>query len=210
MINIPWPKRRKPVITAMLIGINVLIFFLMEFQGGASKASVMIRWGASYYPLVVGRGEYYRLLFACFLHFNMTHLMSNMIALGVIGYRLEKIFGHIHFFILYLLCGMGSSAISLVANHRQGVDYLSAGASGAIFGIVGALAMVLLLSHGSIDGVGAKQMGIAVIFLLLSGAQDSSIDQWSHGGGLVLGAILSFLIFSLRLYLAKWKKPRYD
>ena len=96
-------KNRIPVMTLLLILINVVVYLYVEFHGSSYDAEYMIKMGAVYEPYIVQRHEYYRLITHFFLHFGFDHLFNNMISLLILGYSLEKVTGKIRFLILYFL-----------------------------------------------------------------------------------------------------------
>ena len=185
-------------ITAVLTAINIVFFLFLDLTGITETTAGMLNWGACYYPYVFSRGEYWRLITAVFMHFNISHLAGNMLALILLGYRLEKLLGHVQYLLVYLITGAGANLLSLLINNLLGPNYVTAGASGAIFGVIGALFAYLLLSRGSIDGVGYRQMIIGVIFLIYTSTIDSSVDFIGHAAGLVIGFLLGVLLYRIR------------
>ena len=131
-----------------MIVVNVIIFFIVDITGGSQNTLHMIHSGAANAGLIVDEHEYYRLFTSMFLHFGMTHLANNMLVLFVIGDNLERAVGKIRYLLIYLLSGVGGNILSCYLEYRQGVVTVSAGASGAIFGVMGAMIYVL---HGEAD-----------------------------------------------------------
>ena len=97
-------KNRIPVMTLLLILINVVVYLYVEIHGSSYDAEYMIKMGAVYEPYIVQRHEYYRLITHFFLHFGFDHLFNNMISLLILGYSLEKVTGKIRFFKFYTFC----------------------------------------------------------------------------------------------------------
>ena len=126
----------RAYINVMLIALNVLVFVFLEMIGSTEDAGFMVKWGAIYLPLVLSKGEYYRLLTAMFLHFGASHLVNNMLVLSVLGERLEMALGHIKYLVFYILSGLLANIISACVQfqHIYKQADVSAGASGAIFG----------------------------------------------------------------------------
>ena len=204
MYNLRYIWRNYPVITIGLAAINIIVFLYTDLTAGTWDTEAMIRFGAQYHPLIVEGGEYYRLLTACFLHFGVEHLMGNMLSLGVLGYRLEAILGHVRYLILYLLTGIGANIVSLVWDQFSGIWYVSAGASGAVFGIVGALFVILRKYRGAVDGVGWREMAIAVIVMVVTSGMDSSVDYVAHGACLVLGILIGLILVLIPKRKKQW------
>lgn len=131
---------KKAYINGAIIVINILYFLYLEVAGSSLNNYFMIKSGALYAPAVMKGNEYYRLLTSVFMHFGVNHLLNNMLVLFVLGDNLERALGHVKYLIFYLLCGLGANIISLMTNMgEQGYYVVSAGASGAIFGVVGGL-----------------------------------------------------------------------
>ena len=127
-------ERDKAYVNIALIAVNVMVFLLFELIGDTEDTMFMMKHGAVYEPLVVMRGEYYRLLTSMFLHFGASHLMNNMLVLFVLGERMEQVLGHVKYFFFYMASGIFANIISIVVHMEKGYAAVSAGASGAIFG----------------------------------------------------------------------------
>lgn len=188
-------KRGKAYVNIAFIFVNALVFFWFELIGDTEDTMFMMLHGAVYEPLVIQYGEYYRLFTAMFLHFGASHLVNNMLVLLVLGERLEQALGHIKYFIFYIACGVLANIVS-IAVHLGG-DYaaVSAGASGAIFGVVGGLVYVAAINHGQLDGLTTRQLGFMILLTLYHGFTATGIDNWAHIGGLFSGAILGILLY---------------
>jgi len=181
--------------TIVLVALNVLIFLLMVVKGVGffePTAESVLKWGADYGPLTL-HGQWWRMLTSTFLHFGLFHLLFNMVVLLNIGLFLEALCGRLKFVVLYLVCGLGGSALSL-AWHPMVV---SAGASGAIFGLYGALLGFLLTHRGSIPPATVKALlKWALVFVgynLLYGLRPG-VDMSAHLGGLLTGFVLGLFL----------------
>lgn len=181
--------------TVVLIALNVLVFLIMVLRGVSlfePTADSVLRWGADYGPLTL-HGQWWRMLVSTFLHFGLIHLLFNMFVLFNIGLFLEVLAGRAPFVALYLVCGLGGSAASL-AWHPSTV---SAGASGAIFGLYGALLGYLARHRGSIPAESlASQRKWALTFIgynLLYGLRPG-VDMAAHLGGLATGFVLGLFL----------------
>jgi rhomboid protease GluP len=181
--------------TIVLIALNVLVFLMMVLQGVSvfnPTADSVLRWGADYGPLTL-HGQWWRMVVSTFLHFGLIHLLFNMFVLFSIGLFMESLAGRVPFFILYLVCGLGGSAASL-AWHPS---IVSAGASGAIFGLYGALLGFLVRHRGSIpaESLASLRKG-ALTFIgynLLYGLRPG-VDMAAHLGGLATGFVLGLFL----------------
>lgn len=181
--------------TIVLIGLNVLLFLLMVLRGVSAfdpTADSVLEWGADYGPLTL-HGQWWRMVVSTFLHFGVIHLLFNMFVLFNIGVFLEILAGRVRFVVLYLVCGVGGSAASL-AWHPSVV---SAGASGAIFGLYGALLGYLVRHRGSIPAESlASQRKGALTFIaynLIYGLRPG-VDMTAHIGGLATGFVLGLFL----------------
>ena len=137
-------RSRKSWVNYILVGINILIFLLVELTGSSEDTLHMIRWGASFTPLVEA-GEYYRLFTCMFLHFGFQHLLNNMLLLFFLGDYMERFIGKIRYLILYLAGGTAASVFSWRHEVSQGEMTVSAGASGAIFAVLGGLVVLAVI-----------------------------------------------------------------
>lgn len=192
-------KRTAPC-TILLAAVNVIVFFYLTFQGMTEDGAFMLEHGAMYVPYVLGEGEYYRLFSSMFMHFGFEHLVNNMVMLLVIGFTLEREIGTIKFLIIYLLSGLGGNLLSAVWDVMLESYAVSAGASGAIFGIVGALLYVAIRNRGRIGQVSGRGLVFMVILSLYYGFTSGGVDNFAHIGGLLSGFILSVLLY--------WKRQR--
>jgi rhomboid protease GluP len=184
-------------VTKLLVAINVVVFLAMLVDGAGllePNSAVHLRWGANFGPLTK-EGEWWRLLASTFLHFGVLHVAMNMWALWGAGRLVERLYGNGVFLVLYLFAGLTGSFASLLWNADRVV---SAGASGAVFGVYGALAAYVLRQPGSIPpGVLKSLSGSTIAFVAYSivlGAVVSSIDNAAHAGGLAGGFALAWLV----------------
>lgn len=193
-----YDSRQKAYVNWMLIILNVLFFLYLEITGSSENAYFMYTKGAMFTPAVLQDGEYYRLLTAVFMHFGIRHLMNNMIVLFALGDNLERALGHVKYLIFYLACGVGSNWISMMAGDADSI-IVSAGASGAIFGVVGGLLYAVVVNKGRLEDLSTRQMVIMIALSLYAGFTSEGVDNTAHVSGLILG-----LIFGLLLY----RKPK--
>jgi len=179
----------RPVWTYVILVVNALLWLAMELAGGSENLGVLIRFGAKY-NLAILQGEYWRFVTPVFLHIGFLHLAVNSYALLIFGRDVERLFGGGRFLAMYLLGGIGGSVASFVGN-----DALSAGASGAIFGLVGAMVVYLLVYRHHFGQGGQRQLAnllFVVLLNLMLGFLGSGIDNLGHIGGLVVGLALGW------------------
>ena len=187
----------RALVTPAIIAINVAVFIVMLFAGADlmnPNPAVHIRFGSNFGPLT-WTGEEWRLLTSAFLHFGLIHIALNMFALYQAGGLVERLFGSTRFAVIYLLAALsGSVASGLVDPLRN-----SAGASGAIFGVYGALLAFLAVRRADIPRTMLKSISSsALLFCLYSlviGAAHPLIDNACHVGGL-LGGFVSGVILA--------------
>lgn len=188
-------RRKTAYINGTLIILNILYFIFLELTGSSNNPSFMIQKGAMYTPLVIEGGEYYRLLTSVFMHFGIEHLVNNMLILFVLGDNLERALGKVKYLILYLFCGVGANVISMLAGMKDYGNTVGAGASGAIFGVIGALIVVVGKNRGRLEDLSSRQLVIAALFSLYFGFTSTGVDNTAHVAGLVLGMILAFILY---------------
>lgn len=179
-------------ITPLLIDLNIVLFIIMSSTGVnilMPDGESLLLWGANFRPLTL-EGEWWRLLTSCFLHIGIFHLLMNMYALLYIGLLLEPYLGKAKFLAAYLLTGIAASASSLWWNELV----ISAGASGAIFGMYGVF--LALLTTNIIEKSARKSLlisiGIFVMYNISHGLRSGGIDNAAHLGGLVSGIIAGY------------------
>lgn len=182
---------RKEPATIVLIIINIAVFLMVEFTGLSQDTLHMLDWGAAYAPLIVENGEFYRLFTSMFLHFGIEHLLNNMLVLFVLGSRLERVIGKWRFLFIYLAGGLLGNIISLIADLSKNSYAVSAGASGAVFGVMGAMIFVVLRNKGHLEDLSIKQILIMAVFSLYFGFASTGVDNAAHLGGLISGFILA-------------------
>ena len=179
-------KPRVPIMTYILIAINVLIFLVGMIFG---INEVLTYFFANNRSLVL-EGEYYRLFTSRFLHANIFHIGFNMYALYLLGSQAEGFFGKIKFLIIYLLSGLSGSLLSMLLNQSS----FSLGASGAIFGILGALLYFGFNYRVYLGNTLLKEIVPVILINLVFGFYLSGVDNFAHIGGLVGGLVTAMAV----------------
>ena len=172
------------LVTKALIALNVLVFLVNLAQGSSLNqvsGTLFVRW-ALYIPGGLDQGEWYRLITAAFLHASLIHLAMNMLILWIVGAAVEQAIGRGRFLALYVVSGLAGSAGALLLSPNA----ITVGASGAIFGILGA-ALVLEAQRNYV--LGGQAFGLIAFNLIITFAFSSYISVGGHVGGLVGGAI---------------------
>ncbi|MFC6179018.1 rhomboid family intramembrane serine protease [Weissella sagaensis] len=189
MNNFKHAWRQAPV-TVSLVAIMVVVFGveIIISQQINIMAPVLYKMGALFTPAVILFGEWWRLLTAGFLHVTLMHLVLNMITLYYLGRLLEQYVGSIKFILSYVLALLTGSLTSMAFGSA---NTISAGASGAIFGLFGMIFVLGLLDNGGYWLYQAKTLSIFVILSLLPVFWGSNIAITAHIGGLVSGFLLT-------------------
>jgi rhomboid protease GluP len=186
--------RKNYFITPLIIDLNIAVYLFLLFVGAdpiSPSSDIILKWGANFAPLTFD-GQWWRLFTCCFLHFGILHIAFNMYALFYIGFLLEPLLGKSRFLVAYLSCGLLSSLASLWWNTL----IVSAGASGAIFGMYG-LFLALLTTNLIPKQYRQSQLNIMVVFVVfnLAFGATGGIDNAAHIGGLLAGIVIGYLYY---------------
>lgn len=181
----------------IILGINVIVFAAMLLSGfnpDHATPQILLKWGADYGPATITRGEWWRILTSTFVHLGFLHVFFNMMVLAQIGPFMERILGNAAFLLVYLVSGITGALCSLAWDPYM----YSAGASGAIFGLYGALIGFLALRR---DSIATEQLmkllkgaGVFLVYNIIFGVLHSGTDIAAHAGGLLGGLICGLVI----------------
>ncbi len=180
-------KPKKIVVTNVLIALNVIIFFITYIlSGGVLSGSALLKYGAlnSYY---VVRGDFWRLITCGFLHGGLLHLIFNMYALYAIGTQVENFAGKKKYLIIYFVSLISASLMSTVITP----NVISIGASGAIFGLMGALVYFGMQYRVYLGSVFTNQIIPLILINILFGFMVTGVDNAAHIGGLIGGVLIA-------------------
>lgn len=184
-------KNNKPIITYILIFINIVMFVLMYMLGnGSENTNTLIDFGANYI-LLTKAGEYYRLITSGFLHIGVIHLLLNMYSLYIVGTQVEYFYGKVKYIIIYLFSLIMGSLFTVALSS---VNTVSAGASGAIFGLLGSILYFGVKYRGYIGNSLINQIVPVVALNLIIGFTTPGIGNAAHIGGLVGGYLISMAV----------------
>lgn len=204
--KVPWYKKlRCGKVTGVLIGLNILAFLVCLIVATALGAGFfrnivemnpqILYWmGAKHNNAIIFHGEYYRLVTSMFLHGGIVHLLFNMYALYILGDFIERIYGAKKYLAIYFVSGIVASIFSLYFSPVMGV-----GASGAIFGLLGA---ALVFAYNEKDRIGKALVTNIIVIILLNvfiGLSMSNIDISAHFGGFISGAILGLFFHNYKI-----------
>lgn len=179
-----------PYVTVALVAVNVILFLICTFTG-----DLLYNIGDLSPDSFLREGEFYRIVSAMFLHADINHLVNNMLLLAGLGAMLEKETGHMRFFLLYFLSGLGGQVVSMVYKIYAGEEYIgSIGASGAVFGLVGVLLAMSLWWTNKMANVTWQRIVFVVLYSLYSGIRSANIDNAAHIGGFIAGFVFGFIL----------------
>lgn len=178
-------QQKKPFITYMLIALNILLFLLMELAGGTENPYVLAYFGIKINSLIV-EGQYWRLLSSAFIHIGFAHIAFNMYGLFNLGSLVEKIYGSKKYLFIYIAAALSGSISSFIFSPIP-----SAGASGAIFGLFGALLYLGRRRPGLFSTSFGTNILVVLVFNLVYGFTAGGIDNYAHIGGLIGGYLAS-------------------
>lgn len=183
---------RAPLTTVALIITNIFIFILMEVTTGSTlETNVLLPWGAASTELVA-RGQFWRLFSAMFLHSGLGHLANNMLLLFVLGSNLEPVLGTWRFLCVYLLGGLSGNIAAYYWYTGRGEQVVFIGASGAVFAVMGAVLLIVLICRGHMRELTIHQMLVMLAFSLYFGFASAGVSNAAHVGGLIAGFVLAF------------------
>ena len=184
-------QQRPVYLTYVLIAINVFMYLLMETHGGSQNTATLDLFGAKDSAEIVHHGQWWRLITPMFLHAGLTHLLVNSVSLYFVGPLYERCVGRSRFLYVYFFAGVGGSLLSLARSND-----LAVGASGAIFGIFGALGVYFFRNRHLFGGISrsiVRQVVILSAVNLLLPTVVAGVDGWAHLGGLLAGIGAAYL-----------------
>ena len=179
-----------PILTYILIIVNMLIFVAITM--GGDRAAMLARVQGALIPQLVMEGEYYRLFSYMFLHANFMHLLNNCFSLYIFGSRVERYYGLPKTLVIYLLTGLFAGFVSILF-----VPFPTIGASGAVFGLLGAVLALAMRSKADIVGLNYPTIMLLTGISVLLGFTRPEINNHAHIGGLIAGFVLGMILFEV-------------
>lgn len=180
---------QRSKVTFVLLSIMIIYFILMTLNGGTTNTETLLKYGAMAPPFVVEFNEYYRFITSIFIHIGITHILFNGYALYIFGPQIERLMGPKKYLLFFLLTGIGGNLATFAFNYVS----VSAGASGSLFGLLGAFLYLIHRHKEMITPEGRKSLlSMLGINLLLTFAVPS-ISVTAHLGGLIMGYLLSYV-----------------
>jgi len=193
-------QNKFPLLTLTLIALNIIIFILQTIYGGSTNHTTLLKFGAYDYSLIIRNNQYWRLISHTFLHIGISHILLNMTVLYFLGMALEGLYGKYRFLILYFLSGLAGGIASLIFVKGP----IGAGASGAIFGLIGVMVAFGIQYRDEIPNRRKKSYGLRLLpFILIDivlGFIIPGVNIAAHIGGLIGGFVMAWffppMIFS--------------
>ena len=204
----PRYRRFYPLVTWVLLAANILYFLVLEWGGSTEDGYYMARHGTLIAAIVLEEGEWYRLFTSFFMHFGIRHIFNNMLLLGYLGMLLERYIGHWQFAVTYLAAGLGANAVSMVYYLLTSPYANCAGASGAVFGIVGAMLWVVLRHRGRLEELTSTRLLMMIFFTLYTGFTSIGINNAAHISGLAIGYLCGMCFYRRGSAIGPWLKRR--
>lgn len=189
-----WAKYFAKCNTFIVI-INILVFLFIEGNNTSIMTNTALDKGALYWPAIRYHDEYYRLFTYMFLHGGIQHLVNNMIVLLIIGDNMERAAGKWKYLLIYFGSGVIAGIASMSYNMVNNTNTVSIGASGAIFGVVGAMAYIVAVNKGRLEDISTRQIILFVVFSLYGGLTSQGVDNAAHIGGLAAGIVLAAILY---------------
>lgn len=181
---------KKCPVTIFMVLVNVALFIICEFLGGSEDTGVLIRMGASVTERILD-GEYYRLVTCMFLHIGIAHLINNMIVLIALGEYIEPVTGHVRYLILYLIGGTAGSILSVLCDIAENdTGTVSAGASGAVFALIGAYVVMVIRKRIRNQRLSLARLAFGIGLAILPGFYTPGVGVTAHLGGLIAGGVM--------------------
>ncbi|MFD1439992.1 rhomboid family intramembrane serine protease [Lacticaseibacillus hegangensis] len=182
--------KNQPYMTYALFALTVLVFLLETVNGGSTNNYVLVRFGARWNPLIEA-GQWWRLITPIFVHIGIMHILVNGVTLFYLGSLTERIFGHWRFLVLYLVSGFTGNLASAAFNPTG----LAAGASTALFGMMGAY---LMLYDGYRDNAGIRAISRQFVMLaalnIVFDLFMTGVDIYGHIGGFIGGFLIAYAL----------------
>lgn len=189
-----------PLVGISLVAVNVIVFLICAFSG-----DLLYNKGAFGVMEIMRDESYYRIITSMFLHADVQHLFSNMIVLYYVGEIVERKLGHIPFIVVYFLAGIAGNVFSAGYELFSGEYYSSVGASGAVFGVEGALLFLVIINHGRLEYMTVGRLVFAIFFSLYNGFTSTNINNAAHIGGVLTGFAAAAVIVIIRLQIRTGK-----
>lgn len=184
---------KKSRVTFILLIIMIVYFIWISLNGGTTDTHTLVTYGAMFPPFVVGFHQYYRFITSIFIHIGITHILFNGYALYIFGPQIEWLMGPKKYLLFFLLTGIGGNLVTFFFDFAS----VSAGASGSLFGLLGAFLYLIHRHKEMITPAGRRSLLQLLGVNLLLTLAVPTISVTAHLGGLVMGYLLSYLFVKI-------------
>lgn len=192
-------------VTNLLVLSNVIVYIITAIGGDVLDAAYINKVGGLSAPSIMYDNEWYRLLTCMFLHFGFRHLVNNMFLLFIMGNVVERNMGTLNYIYLYFAAGLASSFSTLIYYKSHMImNSVSAGASGAIFGVVGGMLALLILKREGQEII--IRFFVFILFSIASGLLSGTVNNVAHISGAISGFVIAVIICVLEANDSKRKK----
>lgn len=182
-------KSSNIMLTIAIIIINFIVMIILELNGGSTNSETLYKFGAIQGYSIYALKQYYRLFTHIFIHIGWMHFLSNSLSLYIFGSRVEKYYGKLKFIIIYVCSGILGGIFASLSDSS-----LAAGASGAIFGLTGAVYGYIYLNKASMAGFDKYIINLFTIISIGTGFVISGVSNAAHIGGFISGLLLAFIM----------------
>lgn len=187
--------KKLPFVTIAIIIVNVVTFLILEILGDTENGLFIASHGGMHPNFILYSGQWWRIITAGFLHFGIEHLVNNMLIFACVGVRLERAIGHWKILFVYMLSEIGGGLLSYFMMLQTNDYAISAGASGAVFGIIGGMLWAVIWNKGKLEGLTTKGIAFMILLSLYFGFTAGGVDNWAHIGGMLTGFVATALIY---------------
>ena len=188
-------RKNFPFVNITLVAANILYFLFLFTQGNVVDSDFAVRHGAMYGPWIFAQKKWWMMFSAMFYHFSIQHLANNMITLFFLGNRVEQLMGHVKYMIMYVGAGLCGNLVSSFWAAFRGDAVVSGGASGAVFGVIGALLWIVIRHRGRVGDITLKRLMLMLALSLYYGLADKGVDNPAHIGGMLGGFVIAVLLY---------------
>ena len=201
-------EKKLPWVTIFLVVINAVVFLLTDLIFFREQESIAYYMAMN--PMVVTKyGQYWRLITSMFYHFDIEHLLFNMLPLYFVGAMLEPFFGKVRFLGLYVVSGFFADATTILYNSiivkENAQTVFAAGASGAVYGLIGAYVGVMVFFKDRLSKEEKIRLPLMVLILLFGNLSQEGVGHAAHFGGFIAGLVMGLMYC---VYLRKRKEKR--
>lgn len=187
-------KREFTPVNTLLVLINAGIFVYLSVIGSTEDLEFMLNHGVMFVPQILQYEEYYRFFTCMFVHFGFQHLIGNLVVLLFLGGNVERVVGWVKYLLIYIGGGMIGSLGSFMYSYYFNQGIVSAGSSGAIFAVIGALLWLVMCNKGRFQNMTTLRVCVMIVYALYSGFTSENIDMAAHLCGLIGGFLLAVAV----------------